>query len=58
MTLDAKIMDGSATIAVIGLGYVGLPLAIELANLGYRVVGIDVDQAKIASLRRGESYLR
>ncbi|MEW6232071.1 MAG: nucleotide sugar dehydrogenase [Chloroflexota bacterium] len=58
MTLDGKIMDGSATIAIIGLGYVGLPLATELADLGYRVVGIDVDQGKIASIRRGESYLR
>ncbi len=42
---------------VIGLGYVGLPLALELCRAGYRVVGVDVDGARVASLARGRSYI-
>ena len=45
-------------IAIIGLGYVGLPLGIQFANRGQRVMGIDVDTAKVESIRRGESYIR
>lgn len=52
--LDAK----TATIGIVGLGYVGLPL-IELYSLaGYPVVGFDVDQTKVQSLLDGESYIR
>jgi UDP-N-acetyl-D-glucosamine dehydrogenase len=46
------------TIAVIGLGYVGLPLGLTMAESGKRVVGLDVDAAKIEKLSRGESYIR
>ncbi len=45
-------------IAVIGLGYVGLPLALAAAEAGLEVLGLDVDAAKIPKLLRGESYLR
>lgn len=45
------------TIAVIGLGYVGLPLAIQFTNAGLTVVGIDVDPKKIETLEKGESYI-
>jgi UDP-N-acetyl-D-glucosamine dehydrogenase len=48
----------SATVGVIGLGYVGLPLAVEFAKAGFRVVGIDVDAQKIATLSRGRSYIQ
>lgn len=44
-------------IAVIGLGYVGLPLAIHFANSGFSVIGIDLDQRKIESLLNGNSYI-
>ena len=44
-------------ICVIGLGYVGLPTALLFAEKGYAVIGADIDQRKIDSLKRGESYL-
>jgi UDP-N-acetyl-D-glucosamine dehydrogenase len=47
-----------ATVAVIGLGYVGLPLSLTMADAGKRVVGLDVDAAKVDRLARGESYIR
>jgi len=46
------------TIAVVGMGYVGLPLALHFARAGVGVVGLDVDAAKVEALNRGESYLR
>jgi len=45
-------------VAVIGLGYVGLPLAVAFAKAGFPVVGIDVDEKKVAAVSRGESYIR
>ncbi len=48
----------SAKIAIVGLGYVGLPLAIQFAKAGVAVVGLDVDAAKVGCVNRGESYLR
>jgi len=56
-SLLQKIGNRTARIAVIGLGYVGLPLAIEFCMAGFRVVGIDTDQCRIASLKRGCSYV-
>jgi UDP-N-acetyl-D-glucosamine dehydrogenase len=44
-------------VAVAGLGYVGLPLAVEVAQAGFRVVGIDRDEARAARVNRGESYI-
>ncbi|MCX6050409.1 MAG: nucleotide sugar dehydrogenase [Chloroflexi bacterium] len=52
-----KFQTRHAHIAVIGLGYVGLPLAVNFAQAGYRVTGIDLDQRKIDSINRGESYI-
>jgi UDP-N-acetyl-D-glucosamine dehydrogenase len=45
------------TIAIIGLGYVGLPLAIQFANAGLTVIGVDVDPRKIETLEKGASYI-
>src|ERR671920_1370205 len=45
------------TIGIVGLGYVGLPLAVEFAEAGLRVVGIDVNQARVDQLRAAESYI-
>jgi UDP-N-acetyl-D-glucosamine dehydrogenase len=55
--LRAKLQQHNATAAVIGLGYVGLPLALEIASAGFNVVGIDLDQNKIATLNEGQSYI-
>ncbi len=52
-----KYNEKSAVIGVIGLGYVGLPLMLRYIEEGYRVIGFDVDQAKVDRLRRGESYI-
>ena len=52
-----KIESRDAVLGVIGLGYVGLPLAVEFAQAGYRVIGVDVDQRKVDSLNKGESYI-
>jgi len=51
-----KIHTHTAQVAIIGLGYVGLPLAVAFAEAGFPVVGIDVDDRKVAALQRGESY--
>jgi len=56
--LRGKIEDRSATVGVIGLGYVGLPLAIAFADRGYRVLGFDVDPTKVDRIGRGECYIQ
>jgi UDP-N-acetyl-D-glucosamine dehydrogenase len=56
-TLKTKILYRKATAAVIGLGYVGLPLALEIVSAGFNVVGIDLDQYKISRLKEGQSYI-
>jgi len=57
-SLKAKIAAGKAYCAVIGLGYVGLPLAVEFAKSGMRVLGVDLDARKVAAIGRGESYIQ
>jgi UDP-N-acetyl-D-glucosamine dehydrogenase len=52
-----KIENKTAMLGVVGLGYVGLPLAVEFARGGLRVVGIEVDPRKVEMLNRGESYI-
>lgn len=52
-----KFLNRRAHVAVIGLGYVGLPLAVVFAEAGYRVTGIDVDPMKVDAINRGESYI-
>jgi len=52
-----KMESKQAVVGVIGLGYVGLPLAVAFAEAGYRVVGFDIDTTKIDSLLKGESYV-
>ncbi len=53
-----RIRTRQVTVAIIGLGYVGLPLAVAFARAGFSVVGIDVDETKVAAINRGESYVR
>ena len=55
--LHKKLVGRTARTGVIGLGYVGLPLAVELGRAGFDVVGIDVDPRKCDALNRGESHV-
>ncbi len=55
--LLTKIQNRQAVVSVIGLGYVGLPLAIAFAEAGFPVSGIDVDEKRVAYINRGESYV-
>jgi len=55
--LKRKIKDHTAQIGIIGLGYVGLPLAVEFAEAGFRVTGVDLDQAKVEGIRAGRSHV-
>ena len=52
-----SIRSRQARVGIIGLGYVGLPLARAFAHAGYRVLGFDVDRTKVQRLTRGESYI-
>jgi UDP-N-acetyl-D-glucosamine dehydrogenase len=56
-TLAARIEARSATVGVIGLGHVGLPLALTVAGAGYRVLGFEIDPVKVVSLNEGRSYI-
>lgn len=58
MNLKDKIENKSAVIGIIGLGYVGLPLALEFSNKGFSVIGFDVDEKKIPVLNSGSSYIK
>jgi UDP-N-acetyl-D-glucosamine dehydrogenase len=55
--LDSKIRARTAKLGVIGLGYVGLPLAVEMAEEGFHVTGIDIDRGKAESVNAGISYI-
>lgn len=57
-TLLARIRDRSALVGVIGLGYVGLPLALTFVENGFPLLGFDVDPEKVEKLNRGEGYIR
>jgi UDP-N-acetyl-D-glucosamine dehydrogenase len=57
-TLIRQLKERSAHIAILGLGYVGLPLAAIFAEAGFRVTGIDPDRQKVETIRRGESYIQ
>ena len=57
MTLLEKIKTRTAQIGVIGLGYVGLPLAVEKAKAGFKVLGFDIQSSKVEMVNRGENYI-
>ncbi|MBU1863326.1 MAG: UDP-N-acetyl-D-glucosamine dehydrogenase, partial [Candidatus Omnitrophica bacterium] len=57
VSLEEKIKKRTAHCAVIGLGYVGLPFAVELAKAGYTVFGIDISKTKVEELKQGRSYI-
>ena len=55
--LKDKIIDRSATVGVIGLGYVGLPLAVEKAKAGFKVIGFDIQESKVKMVNEGHNYI-
>lgn len=55
--LVRKLNERDAVIGIVGLGYVGLPLMMRYSEVGYRVLGIDIDPEKVAKLNAGESYI-
>ena len=56
--LREKIESRRAEVGIVGLGYVGLPLAVEFAEAGFSVTGIDIDRSKVESINRGVSYVQ
>jgi UDP-N-acetyl-D-glucosamine dehydrogenase len=58
MALEEKIKNRTARVGIIGLGYVGLPLAMEFAKAGFSVTGIDIQESKVSQLNRGDSYVQ
>ncbi|MDO9556506.1 MAG: nucleotide sugar dehydrogenase [Coriobacteriia bacterium] len=57
MGLKERITDGSAVLGVVGLGYVGLPLVVEMAKAGYQVIGLDISAEKVGLVNAGTSYI-
>ena len=57
MHLKEKLESRQANVGVIGLGYVGLPLAVEFARAGFTVTGFDVDESKVSAITAGRSYI-
>jgi len=57
MSLADRINEKTARVGIIGMGYVGLPLAITIAEAGLKVTGIDLDKEKVAMINKGESYI-
>ena len=56
-TTIQKFADKSAKIGIVGLGYVGLPLMLRYVDIGYQVLGFDIDEEKVAKLNQGQSYI-
>jgi UDP-N-acetyl-D-glucosamine dehydrogenase len=56
-SLVEKYRSRTATVAVVGLGYVGLPLVRALMDAGFKTIGLDIDERKIGALKRGDTYL-
>lgn len=58
MDLERKIEEKEARVCVMGLGYVGLPLAVEFARIGFTVTGLDVNEERVAAINAGQSYIQ
>src|SRR5438067_2104555 len=52
-----RLQERKATIGIVGLGYVGLPLALRCSEVGYSVIGLDIDALKVEALNDGRSYI-
>ena len=58
INLKSRIQNRQSTIAIIGLGYVGLPLAIRFSEEGFKTIGFDIDKEKVDLLNNGKSYIK
>jgi len=58
LALEDKLRRKTARVGIVGLGYVGLPLAVEFARAGFHVTGIDIQDSKVASINAGSSYVQ
>jgi UDP-N-acetyl-D-glucosamine dehydrogenase len=58
MDLIDKLATRKAAVGVVGLGYVGLPLAVEFADAGFEVIGVDVSKEKVDQINAGRNYIR
>lgn len=56
-SLKKKLLNKTATLGVLGLGYVGLPLAVEKAKAGFKTIGFDVQETKVAMVNAGKNYI-
>jgi len=56
-SIKKKLMDRTATLGVVGLGYVGLPLAVEKAKAGFKTIGFDVQESKVEMVNAGKNYI-
>ena len=56
--LISKLNDKTAVIGIVGLGYVGIPLALRYAEAGYKVLGLDIDLEKIKNISSGKTYIK
>lgn len=56
-SIKKKLMDKTATLGVVGLGYVGLPLAVEKAKAGFKTIGFDVQESKVEMVNAGKNYI-
>ena len=56
-TLIDKVKSHDAVVGVVGLGYVGLPFAVEKAKVGFRVIGFDRSESRAGMVNRGENYI-
>ena len=56
--VESRVRAGTATIGIVGLGYVGLPLARRATACGFHVIGLDTDNSKVESLLAGRSYIK
>ena len=57
-TLTEKLESRAAEVVILGLGYVGLPLAVVFAEAGFHVTGIDPDKRKVETICRGDSHIK
>ena len=57
MDLEQKLRDKTATVGIVGLGYVGLPLAIAFSQAGFKVLGFDIQPKRVDSVNKGQSYI-
>jgi UDP-N-acetyl-D-glucosamine dehydrogenase len=57
LKLEEKISNKSASIGIVGLGYVGLPLAVAFSETGFKVLGVDIQQKRVELVNRGQSYI-